>query len=59
MADMKDKLFEVGAVASPMSPAEFVNFLEVERNKWAEVVKASGAKVNDIGRGRGKDPQRR
>jgi tripartite-type tricarboxylate transporter receptor subunit TctC len=44
--DTKAKFFEVGAVPAPMSPQEFAAFLEVERKKWAEVVKASGAKVN-------------
>ena len=45
-ADVKAKFFEVGAVPAPMSPAEFAAFVAEERKKWAEVVKASGAKVD-------------
>jgi tripartite-type tricarboxylate transporter receptor subunit TctC len=46
LPDVKDKLFEIGAVASPMTPEDFVRFIDGERAKWAEVVKASGAKVD-------------
>ena len=45
-ADVKTKFFEVGAVPAPMSPNEFAAFVAEERKKWAEVVKASGAKVD-------------
>jgi tripartite-type tricarboxylate transporter receptor subunit TctC len=45
-ADVKSKFFEIGAVPSPMKPEEFAAFVTQERNKWAEVVKASGAKVD-------------
>ncbi len=45
-ADVKSKFFEIGAVPAPMKPAEFTAFVTEERNKWAEVVKASGAKVD-------------
>jgi tripartite-type tricarboxylate transporter receptor subunit TctC len=44
--DVKDKLAEIGAVASPMTPDEFVKFIDAERAKWADVVKASGAKLD-------------
>jgi hypothetical protein len=29
-----------------MSPTEFTQFYDRERNKWAEVVKASGVKLD-------------
>jgi tripartite-type tricarboxylate transporter receptor subunit TctC len=45
-ADVKAKFFEVGAVPAPMKPDEFAAFVAAERKKWAEVVKASGAKVD-------------
>jgi len=44
--DVKAKLAEIGAVASPMTPEEFVKFIDGERTKWADVVKASGAKLD-------------
>ena len=46
LPDVKEKLFEIGAIASPMAPDEFVKFIDGERTKWAEVVKASGAKLD-------------
>jgi tripartite-type tricarboxylate transporter receptor subunit TctC len=39
------KLKEIGAVTSPMTPEQFVEFISGERKKWQEVVKASGASV--------------
>ena len=45
-ADVKAKFFEVGAVPAPMTPEAFATFVGEERKKWAEVVKASGAKVD-------------
>jgi len=46
LPDVKEKLFEIGAIAAPMTPEEFVKFIDAERTKWAEVVKASGAKLD-------------
>ncbi len=46
LPDVKDKLFEIGAIAAPMTPEEFTRFIDGERTKWAEVVKASGAKLD-------------
>ena len=46
LPDVKDKLFEIGAVASPMTPEDFARFIDGERAKWADVVKASGAKID-------------
>jgi tripartite-type tricarboxylate transporter receptor subunit TctC len=43
--EQKNKLIEIGAVASPMSPEQFVEFIAAERKKWQEVVKASGASI--------------
>ena len=44
--DVKAKLAEIGAVASPMTPEDFTKFIDAERTKWADVVKASGAKMD-------------
>ena len=35
----KKKLFDIGAVARPMSPAEFVAFGKVERDKYQAIIK--------------------
>ena len=42
---VKTQLGEIGAVASPMTPEQFAEFIAGERKKWEPVVKASGAKV--------------
>ena len=44
-SEEQKKLLEIGAVTSPMSPEEFVQFIASERTKWQEVVKASGAQI--------------
>jgi tripartite-type tricarboxylate transporter receptor subunit TctC len=41
----KQKLTEIGAVASPMTPEQFSAFIAAERAKWEPVVVASGAKA--------------
>jgi tripartite-type tricarboxylate transporter receptor subunit TctC len=46
LPDVKSKLAEIGAVAAPMTPEDFVKFIDGERAKWADVVKASGAKID-------------
>ena len=43
--EQKKKLVEIGAVASPMTPEQFAEFIAAERKKWQEVVKASGASI--------------
>ena len=43
---MKERLLAVGAIPSGNTPAEFTRFIDAEHRKWAEVVKASGAKVD-------------
>lgn len=46
LPEVKDKLFELGAVASPMTPENFAKFIDGERAKWQDVVKASGARID-------------
>ncbi|MEP9379698.1 tripartite tricarboxylate transporter substrate binding protein [Aquabacter sp. CN5-332] len=43
---VKQRYAEVGAEMRPMTPAEFGTFVKSETDKWAKVVKASGAKVD-------------
>jgi len=42
LPDVQQKLKEIGAVPSPMTPEEFVDFIKAERTKWDGVVKAAG-----------------
>lgn len=43
--DVQKTLSEVGAVPSPMTPAEFAEFIAAERRKWQDVVQAAGVEV--------------
>ncbi len=43
---LKERLQAQGAIPSGMAPAEFARFIDAETRKWAQVVKASGAKVD-------------
>ncbi len=43
---IRERLQSQGAIPSGMAPAEFVKFIDLETKKWAQVVKASGAKVD-------------
>jgi tripartite-type tricarboxylate transporter receptor subunit TctC len=43
---MKERLLSQGANPSGMTPDAFVKFIAAESKKWAQVVKASGAKVD-------------
>ena len=43
---LKERLLAQGAIPSGMSPADFAKPIAAETKKWAEVVKASGAKVD-------------
>ena len=43
--EVKDRLFASGVELRPMPPDEFTRLIDVEIKKWAQVVKASGAKV--------------
>jgi tripartite-type tricarboxylate transporter receptor subunit TctC len=44
-ADVKEAWAKQGAVPMPMTPAEFDKFLRADIEKWAHVVKVSGAKA--------------
>ena len=43
---IKEKLLAQGAMPSGNSPADFARLIDSEHKKWAQVVKASGAKVD-------------
>ena len=45
-ADMKAKLAPLGAEPAPTSPEDFARFVRADIDKWAKVVKASGAKAD-------------
>jgi len=44
--DVREKMLAQGAEPAPDSPAEFAAFIARERDKYARIVKASGAKVD-------------
>jgi len=44
--EVKDRLFASGVELRPMPPDEFTRLIDVEIKKWAQVVKASGSKVD-------------
>jgi len=44
-AQFKNRLTDLGGAPMPLSIAEFSNFIETETDKWAKVVKFSGAKA--------------
>lgn len=43
---VKEKLLSQGAIPGGNTPEEFAKFIDAEHKKWAQVVKASGAKVD-------------
>ena len=45
-AALKERLLAQGAIPGGQTPAEFATFIAAETAKWAQVVKASGAKVD-------------
>jgi len=45
-AALKERLLSQGAIPGGQTPAEFAKFIAAETSKWAQVVKASGAKVD-------------
>jgi tripartite-type tricarboxylate transporter receptor subunit TctC len=44
--EMKDRLDKAGAEVRAMTPAQFGGFIRAERDRWAKVVKESGAKFD-------------
>ncbi|HVE48545.1 MAG TPA: tripartite tricarboxylate transporter substrate binding protein [Casimicrobiaceae bacterium] len=46
MADVREKMLAQGAEPAPTTPPEFAAFIARERDKYARIVKASGAKVD-------------
>ena len=43
---VKDRMLSQGAIPGGMAPADFAKFIDAETRKWAQVVKASGAKID-------------
>lgn len=43
---LKERLLSQGAIPSGMTSAQFADYIAAETRKWAQVVKASGAKVD-------------
>jgi len=44
--DVREKMLAQGAEPAPTTPAEFASFIARERDKYARIIKASGAKVD-------------
>ena len=44
--EMKDRLDKAGAEVRPQSPAQFGAFIRSEKERWAKVIKESGAKFD-------------
>jgi tripartite-type tricarboxylate transporter receptor subunit TctC len=45
-AEVKKRLFNAGVEIRTSTPDEFARYIDSEMQKWAKVVKASGAKVD-------------
>src|SRR4051794_35806207 len=41
---MKQRLADLGSMVLPISPSEFASFIAEDTDKWAKVVKTSGAR---------------
>jgi tripartite-type tricarboxylate transporter receptor subunit TctC len=46
MKEVRDRLFASGVEVHPAPPEEFARLIKSEMEKWAKIVKASGAKVD-------------
>ena len=46
LPDVRERFAAQSADANVQGPAAFANFLDAERDKWADIVKRSGAKVD-------------
>ncbi len=46
LAEIRDRVIAAGAEPSPSTPAEFAALIRFEIDKWAEVVKLSGARID-------------
>ena len=43
---IKARIAELGSVPMPMTPVDFAKFIAEETEKWAKVIKFSGAKAD-------------
>lgn len=43
--EVAEPMMAQGALIRPMTPAEYTDFVQLEREKWGPVVKSSGAKI--------------
>ena len=43
--ELKQRFFDAGVVAAPVSPDQFAKFIDVEFAKWKKAVALAGAKV--------------
>jgi tripartite-type tricarboxylate transporter receptor subunit TctC len=46
LPEVRDRFAQQSAGARVLGPAQFTAFLARERDKWADIVKRSGAKVD-------------
>jgi tripartite-type tricarboxylate transporter receptor subunit TctC len=45
-ADLRERMSAIGMEPAPTTPEQFDAFIRTEIDKWAQVVKASGAKLD-------------
>jgi tripartite-type tricarboxylate transporter receptor subunit TctC len=46
LPEIAEQFFKIGAEPRPMTPEEFSSYIQAERGRWREVVKASGVKLD-------------